>query len=536
MNLVLLGFLVYLILILCVGMLTSRLIRSQADFILGGRRLGPWVIAFSERASGESAWLIVGLPGAALAVGFVEIWTVIGCTSGILFSWFVIAKKLRLECDRFNDLTLPDFFMNRFPEATSLLRLCASLLITFFFTFYVAAQILAAGKVLDATFPEILAGIQEFLLKHGDIISLDWETKTIGMIIGSIIIIFYTVMGGFLAVAWTDLFQGIIMIFTLVVLPVALFFELSNQVDLQQMLNSLDMSILSVTGGKTGVAVWLAVLGGLSWGFGYMGQPHLLSRFKAIRSHKDIRKGALIATFWAVPAFWGAFLIGFFGLCLYGAETFEDPETLMPTVTLAIMPAWLAGIMISGAVAAMMSTADSQLLVTSSTLSEDLFHKFLHRNASQKTLVLCSRAITLAIGIFAYYLAVKSTDLVYEMVAYAWSGLSASFGPPLLLALWWKRTNGYGVLAGMVTGAMTVIIWTTAWFSKLYIWLFFSPEVYEKVELFLNAHPDAPGSVGIDPASLMISHRISGFTVSFGLVVLVSLLTKKGKQDAAPTV
>jgi len=523
MNPVLIGFIVYLCLILFVGILTSRFIRSQSDFILGGRKLGPWVIAFSERASGESAWLLIGLPGAALAIGFVEIWAVIGCTSGILFSWFVIAKKLRSECNRFNDLTLPDFFMNRFPEATSLLRLSASLLIAFFFTFYVAAQINAAGKVLDATFPDILVSLQ-------DIFSLEWETQTIGMVIGSIIIIFYTIMGGFLAVAWTDLVQGVIMIFTLVILPIALFMELNSQVDLQENLASMDMNILSVTGGKTGLAVWLAVLSGLSWGFGYMGQPHLLARFKAIRSHKDIRTSALIATFWAVPAFWGAFMVGFLGLCLYGAGAFEDPETLMPTVTLAIMPTWLAGVMISGAVAAMMSTADSQLLVTSSTLSEDIFHKLFHRNASQKTLVLFSRAMTLGIGLFAFYLAVQSKDLVYEMVAYAWSGLSASFGPPLLLALWWKRTNGFGVLAGMVTGATTVIIWQTAWFSRLYTWLFFSPEVYEKVELFLDAPPDAPVSGGVDPASLMVSHRISGFLISFSLVDINGIDLQIGGQ------
>lgn len=531
MNPVLIGFVVYLCLILVVGILTSRFIRSQKDFILGGRKLGPWVIAFSERASGESAWLLIGLPGAALAIGFLEIWTVIGCTSGILFSWFFIAKRLRAECDRHNDLTLPDFFMNRFPEATSLLRLSASLLIAFFFTFYVAAQINAAGKVLDTTFPEILQSIHEFLLKKGEFISIDWEPKTIGMIIGSIIIIFYTIMGGFLAVAWTDLVQGVIMIFTLVVLPIALYIELKNKGDFDATMATMDATLLSVTGGKTGLAIWLAILGGLSWGFGYMGQPHLLTRFKAIRSHHDVRKGALIATFWAVPAFWGAFLVGFLGVCLYGAEHFDDPERLMPMVTMAVMPAWLAGIMISGAVAAMMSTADSQLLVTSSTLSEDIFHKLFNRQASQKTLVLFSRAMTFGIGVLAFYMAVQSKDLVYEMVAYAWSGLSASFGPPLLLTLWWKRTNGYGVLAGMVMGATTVIVWQTAWFSKLYTWLVFSPEVYEKVELFLNATTDTPPEGAVDPASLMVHHRISGFLVSFFLVVVISLITKKKQAD-----
>ncbi|MBU0755345.1 MAG: sodium/proline symporter, partial [Planctomycetes bacterium] len=271
MNSVLIGFIVYLILILFVGIATSRYIRSQADFILGGRKLGPWVIAFSERASGESAWLLLGVPGVALVVGFSEIWTVIGCTCGIVFSWLIIAKRLRKECDRFNDLTLPDFFMNRYPEATWVLRLVASSLIAFFFAFYVAAQINGAGKVLDVTFPDMLIAIKEFL-------GVDWHPQIIGMIIGSIIIIFYTIMGGFLAVAWTDLVQGILMIFTLVILPIAAFIDLRSSGDTGLNMNE---ALLSVTGGETGLALWVAVIGGLSWGLGYMGQPHLLARYKA---------------------------------------------------------------------------------------------------------------------------------------------------------------------------------------------------------------------------------------------------------------
>lgn len=507
MNPILIGFLVYLFLILLVGIMTSRYIRSQSDFILGGRKLGPWVIAFSERASGESAWLLIGLPGLALAVGFVEIWTIIGCTAGIVFSWLVIARKLRTECNRFDDLTLPDFLMNRFPEATPVLRLLASLLITFFFSFYVAAQINGAGKVLDATFPEVLEGIRSFL-------NVGWSTPVIGMVIGAIIIVFYTIMGGFLAVAWTDLVQGIIMLFTLVVLPIAAFVELHTNPELAGRLDSIDWSAFSVTGGKTGAALWIAVIGGLSWGLGYMGQPHLLARFKAIRSAKDIRVGSLIAVFWAVPAFWGAFLIGIIGFCIYGQGHFDDPERIMPVLTMNIMPMWLAGIMISGAVAAMMSTADSQLLITSSTLSEDIVHKFMGLKVSQKRLVVISRAITLGIGILGFILAITSKELVFHMVSYAWSGLSASFGPPLLLALWWKRTNGYGILAGMICGALTVIVWSAEWFKEIY------------AELFLPLGTlEWASDNGGDLAALMVSHRFSGFAVSLVLVIVVSLVT-----------
>ena len=507
MSAVLAGFIIYLVIILVVGIVTSRFINTQSDFILGGRRLGPWVIAFSERASGESAWLLIGLPGLAFAAGFAELWTAIGCTSGILFSWLVIARRLRSECERFGDLTLPDFFMNRFPEGGLLLRFVASGLIAFFFAFYVAAQINGAGKVLLATFPDLLQGIKTGL-------HLSFEPRTIGMIVGALIIVFYAVMGGFLAVAWTDLVQGIIMIFTLVVLPVVVFIELAEEGGLGAKLHALNPNLLSVTGGASGAALWVSIVGGLSWGLGYMGQPHLLARFQAIRRVEDIRKSALIAVFWAVPAFWGAFLIGVLGLARYGTDFFDDPEKIMPHLALDMMPAVLAGVMISGAVAAMMSTADSQLLTTSSTLSEDIFHKVFRRNASQDTLVRCSRGITLGIGVLAFVLAVRSQELVYYMVAYAWSGLAASFGPPLLLALWWRRTNGYGVLAGMIGGATTVIVWKTAWFARTYAALFLDPSAVE--------------AAGGDPARLMLSDRFTGFALSLLLVVFVSLATGRG--------
>ena len=470
------------------------------------------MIAFSERASGESAWLLIGLPGAAMALGFIELWSAIGCTTGIVLSWIFIARKLRRECDRHGDLTLPEFFMNRFPEATGLLRLSASLLIAFFFAFYVAAQINAAGKVLDATFPDMLAGIR-------DTIGLETQTQVIGMIIGAVIIIFYTMMGGFLAVAWTDLFQGIIMIFTLVVLPLAAFIAFMNGPEAAGRLEEISPTLLDVTGGKTGFALGLAVLGGLSWGLGYMGQPHLLARYQAIRSARDIRQGSLIAICWAVPAFWGAFLIGIVGLLVYGEGSFADPEQLMPTLAKEIMPAWLAGIMISGAVAAMMSTADSQLLITSSTLSEDIVHKFLGFNLSQRVLVLVSRGFTFAIGVLGFYLAVNADEDVYHIVDYAWFGLAAAFGPPLILTLYWKGTNGFGVLAGMIIGAAVVILWDFEWFKTLY------------AELFLDVGPGETLEEAVKP--LRSLHRYLGFGLSFVLVILVSLVTG-GKKTPLP--
>ena len=456
MNPILIGFVVYLSMVMVVGVIAFRRTQSQAGFVLGDRKLGAWVIAFSERASGESAWLLIGLPGAALAMGFLELWTVIGCTTGILLSWTFVAPRLRDEVGRTDSLTLPDYFRQRYPDTHESIRIAGALIITFFFTFYVASQFNAAGKVLDTTFGPQLAGLQSFLQGA---IGLELSTTELGMAVGTLIVLFYTTMGGFVAVAWTDVVQGAIMVFTCVALPIVAWFAFGGSEELLPAIRAQGEGLLSTTGGLDAGKAALGIIGGLSWGLGYLGQPHLLMRYMAIRSTEDIRKSRLIAIWWAVPAFWGAFMIGIMGLGAYGQGTFEDPERLMPFMAQTLLPGWLAGIMISGAIAAMMSTADSQLLVTTSTLSEDVYHKLLRRPATSEHLAMFSRAATLVVGAVAFALAITSTDVVFRMVSFAWSGLSAAFGPGLLLTLWWKRCSGAGVLAGMIGGTLTVVLW-----------------------------------------------------------------------------
>jgi sodium/proline symporter len=476
--------------VLVVGVIAFRRTKSQAGFILGDRKLGPWVIAFSERASGESAWLLVGLPGAALALGFIELWTAIGCTTGILVSWTFVAPRLREYVGQTDSLTLPDFFRQRYPETHESIRIVASLIIAFFFTFYVAAQFNGAGKVLDTTFGDLLGTLQTWFASIG----LDLATTTIGMLIGTIIVLFYTVMGGFVAVAWTDVVQGVIMVFTCVVLPITAWFKLGGSEELMPKLAE-HSTALSLTGGMGGFEAALAIIGGLSWGLGYMGQPHLLMRYMAIRSTSEIRTSRIIAIWWAVPAFWGAFLIGIVGLAAFGVDHFEDPERLMPFLAQTVMPGWLAGIMISGAIAAMMSTADSQLLVTTSTLSEDIWHKLLKKDSSPESLAKFSRIATVFVGLIAFVLAISTSDLVFSMVSFAWSGLSAAFGPALLLTLWWKRCTGAGVLAGMIGGTVSVVAWR-----------------------YLGGND-------------LVSERVAGFAIALALVVLVSLRSKVVERD-----
>ncbi|MCD6204499.1 MAG: sodium/proline symporter [Candidatus Marinimicrobia bacterium] len=433
MNPILIGLFLYLVVVLVIGVKSAGKNRTQSDFLIADRKLGAWAIALSERASGESAWLLIGLPGAALAVGFLEIWAAVGCVLGIIFSWLFIAVPLRELAGKYNSMTLPDLFANYFNDETKSLRIISSLIITFFFTFYVAAQFNAAGKVLNVTF-----GIPQFT----------------GMLIGAGIILLYTMLGGFRAVVWTDMVQAIIMFSTLVILPIVGLFELRHSGN-----NQLGSELMSLTAGKTGIWAFLAILGGLSWGFGYIGQPHLLARFIAIKNSAEIRRGRIIAFSWAIPAFFGAFFMGIIGVTLYGAGKFTDPESLMPFMATSLLPGWIAGILISGAMAAMMSTADSQLLVTASAISEDLIHKVGKRNLRPEKLLTISRTVTISVGLIAFIMAYFSTDLVFSLVSYAWSGLGASFGPVLLGIIYWKRITREGAIAGLLTGSFSTIIW-----------------------------------------------------------------------------
>ena len=475
MDYTLIGFVLYLFTILVVGFLSYKANKSHQDFFIAGRKLNPWVVAFSERASGESAWLLLGLPGIAYAVGMLESWTALGCVLGIILYWFVIAQKLREETEQYNSITLPDFFAQKLGRYQKRIRITATLIIIFFFTFYLSAQFNGAGKVLNVTF-----GIDQ-----------QW-----GIVLGAAVIVLYTMAGGFFAVAWTDMIQGIIMIGALVVLPVVGLYELSlEHKSIGAAMNEVGSNFMSPTGGKKGWVGVAVAVSGLSWAFGYMGQPHLLTRFMSIQDSNKIKISRRIAIAWAIPAFAGAFVIGLVGLAYYGSGQFADAEFVMPQLANDLLPAWLAGIFVSAAVAAMMSTADSQLLVITSSVIEDIYHKTLGRDVSDKQLLLLSRLITIAVGVFGFFIAITSQELIFEMVSYAWAGLGASFGPALLMMLWWKGTTPQGVWAGMITGTLTTIIWSNL------------------------------------PIDEILSVRLVSFVFAFIAVILVSVVTKAKSNE-----
>ena len=448
MNNPIIGLIVYFCLMAAVAVWTWGRNRTREDFILGGRRLGAWVIAFSERTAGESSWLILGLSGALFAVGLVEIWTVIGCCSGIAFSWWVIARRLREVSGQQGSITLPEFFVQVSGPWGPQVRVVAMLIIVFFFSFYVSAQFIGAGKVLNVTF------------------GLD---PSLGMPLAALVVVLYTLMGGFVAVCYTDVVQAVLMIMTLVLLPIIGLVLIAREgLDIAIALQQTGQTA-SLTRGLGGWAAAAAVIGGLSWGLGYMGQPQLVTKFMAINKPQAVTVSRRVALVWTALAYGGATMVGIVGIALVHGGVLTDADTLrvmgdqeriLPVLAGLLFPAWIAGILIAGAVAAMMSTADSQLLVATSTLVEDFWVRALKRPLSARASVLAGRLVTLAIGLVAFLLAATSDSLIYDVVSLAWAGLGASFGPALLLALRWKRMNGRGVLWGMVAGSLTTVLWS----------------------------------------------------------------------------
>ncbi len=446
MNITLMvAFIVYLGALIAFGLVAYRRTKTFDDYYLAGRKLTPTVTALSAEASSESGWLLLGLPGQAFSQGIGAFWVALGCVCGTFFNWTALARRLRKFTGFFRAITIPDYLEARFQDNSHALRIIGALLIAVFMTAYVAAQFVASGKALSVTF------------------GLDYTTS---VLIGSAVILFYTMMGGFFAVAWTDALQAMMMVFGLVVIPVVGTIKLGGPAAMWARLASVTepgAGFLSLRVGKEGIALATFLIGMIGIGLGYPGQPHVLVRYMAIKKASLVRKSALMGVIWAVVALYGAVFIG---LVARGVLTTDpgDPERVMPLLAIQLLPAWLAGIMIAAAMAAMMSTADSQLLVASSSFVQDFYHKAFGRKPKAKTLVLLSRAVTLVIGLVGIVVALRQdpqnpVGVVFWLVLYAWGGLASSFGPLIVLSLYWKRVTRAGAIAGMVAGSATVVVW-----------------------------------------------------------------------------
>lgn len=440
-------FILYLVVTMGIAWWYSRGAKTNEEFVIGGKKFGGTALALSERATGESAWLLLGLTGHAYSEGIGTIWVALGCVIGILFIWQVMAKRLRRETERTGAMTVSGLMARKFPGAERNISILSALIIIFFFLFYIAAQFSGAGKVLQKTF-----GMDPI-----------W-----GVIIGSVVVITYCMMGGFIAVVVTDVFQAVLMIFTLVVFPIiALFLAESHGILIIKSIEEAGPAYFSLTEGKTGIAAILFILSGLSWAFGYTGQPQLLTRMMAIRNERDVKTAKWVATFWTLLAYAGAILIGLFGIAFvqHGylgheeAKLAADAEKILPVMVMTLVNPILAGFLLSGVISAMMSTAATELTVSSSSLGEDIVGRLRRVLMSDRKRLWLNKILTLGIGVAAFLLAITLTDTVYSLVSYAWSGIGSSFGPALLLILFWKRVSRAGIYASLISGTTATIVW-----------------------------------------------------------------------------
>lgn len=413
---------------------------NVSEYMLGGRKLHPAVGALSAGASDMSGWMLMGLPGAIYLTGLGAAWIAIGLVIGAYFNYLLVAPRLRVYTEEADDaITIPDYFEKRFHDHSHALRVFSSIVIVVFFTLYTSAGIVAGGKLFEASF------------------GLDYQT---GLFITTSVVVAYTMFGGFLAVSLTDFVQGCIMFLALILVPWVTWTELNA---LPEPLTQLEPNYVSWFSGIT----FLGLISSLSWGLGYFGQPHIIVRFMAIRSLADMRTARRIGMSWMIIAVIGAVLTGLLGF-VYVSQTetnLDDPETVFILLSQVLFNPYLSGFLLAAILAAIMSTISSQLLVSSSSLTEDFYKNFLRKEATQTELVTVGRLSVLSVSIIATLLALDSNSSILSLVSNAWAGFGAAFGPVIILSLYWSGLTRNGALVSMILGAVTVLIWIYGPFS-----------------------------------------------------------------------
>ncbi len=429
------SFFAYLLLIAVIGASAYARTHDIEDYILGGRKLGSIVTALSVGASDMSGWLLLGLPGAVYLAGVSEIWIGIGLVCGAYASWRMASRRLRLYSQHANNsLTLPDYLENRFADPTRLLRVLAAVVILLFFIFYTAAGLVGGAILFESSF------------------GLDYGTA---LAVGAFVIVSYTFIGGFLAVSWTDALQATLMLIALIVTPVLVVREVGGVSTMLEQANSLDQFSTSLFSGVT----LTGIVSLLAWGLGYFGQPHILARFMAIESAGKLIVARRVAMSWMVLVLTGSVMTGLAGMVYFSQQQLNNPETVFIALSHALFNPWIAGIISAAILSAIMSTIDSQLLVSSSVISEDFYRVFVRPEAGKKELLIVSRVAVIVIALVAVFIAGDRGSRVLDLVSYAWAGFGASFGPVILFSLYWKQMTAIAAFAGMISGALTVVLW-----------------------------------------------------------------------------
>lgn len=433
---VILAFVIYLGVMLTIGITYYKKSKTASDYFLGGRNLNSWVTAMSAQASDMSGWLLMGLPGAVYMFGTGQVWIGIGLAIGTYLNWRIVARRLRrYTYAAGNSITLPEFWQNRFDDKKGTLKIISSVIITIFFLVYTAAGFAAGGKLFSSVF-----GIE----------------YTTALLIGVLVILTYTFLGGFMAVCWTDFIQGMLMLIALITVPIMAFYLVGGM----NGINMLDPGFLDpLKDGGSQISL-ISIISQLGWALGYFGMPHILVRFMAIKSETLVRKSRIIAVIWVVITLSAAIFVGVVGkLYVSPALDASTSETVFIKMIMQMCPPFIAGILLCAILAAIMSTADSQLLVTASSVANDLYSGVINKKASSNLVLLVSRITVVGVAIIAFLIALDPNSSIMGLVSNAWAGFGSAFGPLMLFALFWKRINIQGAIAGMVSGGLVVIIW-----------------------------------------------------------------------------
>ncbi|MEH7110519.1 sodium/proline symporter PutP [Bacillus sp. JJ1764] len=451
---------IYLAMMLFIGWYSYRKTSNLTDYMLGGRSLGPAVTALSAGAADMSGWLLMGLPGGIYVTGLADAWIAIGLTIGAYLNWLLVAPRLRSYTQVANDsITIPSFLENRFKDNTKLLRIVSGIVILTFFTFYVSSGMVSGAVFFQSSFgTSYLTGLY---------------------IVGGVVVA-YTLFGGFLAVSYTDFIQGLMMLIALLLVPAIGIFKTGGPVETFNTIRAIDPTILDFFKGTT----FLGVVSAMAWGLGYFGQPHIIVRFMAITTVKETKSARRIGMGWMIFSLIGTIFTGFIGLAFFHNNAdykLDNPEAVFISLSQIFFHPLFAGFALAAILAAIMSTISSQLIVTSSALVEDLYKAVVNKEAKDKQLVFLGRMAVLLVAVVAAALAFRQNNTILSLVAYAWAGFGASFGPVILLSLFWKKMNHWGALYGMIVGAVTVILWKNFDLGKV----FFGESLYEIVPGFL---------------------------------------------------
>ncbi|HLR68294.1 sodium/proline symporter PutP [Virgibacillus alimentarius] len=428
---------IYMLVMLAIGYWSYKKTSDLSDYMLGGRGLGPAVTALSAGASDMSGWMVMALPGAMYTTGLASAWLAIGLTLGAYVNYLIVAPRLRMYTEVANDsITIPDYLENRFRDSSNMLRLISGIVILIFFTLYATAGMVSGGKLFESAF-----GLH----------------YNIGLFLTVGVVVAYTLFGGFLAVSMTDFVQGIIMFLALILVPIVAFTSVGGTQEAWNHIQQIDPSLLDLFKGTS----VLGIISFLAWGLGYFGQPHIIVRFMAINTVKELKTARRIGIGWMAISIIGAMLVGLVGVAYFAERPGQlgDPETVLIVFSKVLFNPYITGFILAAILAAIMSTVSSQLLVTSSAVTEDFYRTFFRKKASDKELVLIGRLAVLVVAIISVILAYTPNDTILGLVGNAWAGFGSAFGPVVLLSLYWKHMTKWGALAGMIIGGVTVITW-----------------------------------------------------------------------------